>query len=89
MQSWSRRSWSPHVGLLQAVLAVLLAVALRPFDWYGSRAAEGNPEPNDDWWQYRCDHERCDQFFWSAEKPIRVPVCHIHERRMKCEHEGY
>src|SRR6266516_196515 len=43
-----RRYWPPSVGLPRAVLAVVLTVALRPFDWYGSRAAEGNPEPNYD-----------------------------------------
>lgn len=82
---WSRPH--PMVGLLPAVVAVVLTLSLRPFDWYGSRAGEGNPEPSEDSWQYSCDAEECDQSFWSEEKPVRVPVCHIHERVMRCDHD--
>jgi hypothetical protein len=69
------------------LLVLLLAIAAEPEDWQGSRYAEWNTIPNEGWWQYSCTAEDCNEFLQSSEKPMLIPVCHIHTTRaMKCTH---
>jgi hypothetical protein len=69
------------------LLLLVLVLAAKPEDWSGSRYAEWNTIPKDNWWQYKCSIPRCKEFFQSLDMPTYHIVCQFHPAIMKLVHD--
>jgi hypothetical protein len=76
-----------------SLLLLLLIVAAKPADWRGSRGLqdtgtrrEWNAPPKDNWWQYKCPIEGCNQFCQERDEPTSYIYCRRnHGMRVRME----